>query len=73
MTDQAEVMANLEHELVSPEISKFAPLKIRGQSLESIKGSIRKTVTDLDVHIRELEDYLTGLKQARDQITRSLG
>jgi wobble nucleotide-excising tRNase len=72
MSDQS-ILANLEQELVPAEISKYAPLKNRGQSLESIKSSIRKTVSDLDTHIRELEDYLTTLKQSRDQITRSLG
>jgi prefoldin subunit 5 len=79
MTDDQNILANLEQELVTPghlvpaEVSKFAPLKNRGNSLESIKASIRKTVTELDTHIRELEDYLTALKQSRDQITRSLG
>jgi peptidoglycan hydrolase CwlO-like protein len=72
MSDQT-ILQNLEQELVPPEVSKYAPLKNRGQSLETIKASIRKTISDLDTHIRELEDYLTALKQSRDQITRSLG
>ena len=67
MADLKGVLDNVDRELnpePAPEVARFAPQKLRGQTLQSLVQTARKLTNDSADFSRQLEDYMATMKAA---------